>query len=333
MHIVHGIRPSRREFFVYHAQAAARFTGQENDMAINMEYLSHFIVAAEYLNFTMAAERLFMSQSTLSRQIKDLEDECGVSLFIRNGRSVALTKAGQTLYEAGRPLLAHLDQVTDLISRSGAHADQRIQIYSVPAFFDVLTDVYRQMKARGIGVEFCIHHLQQQDPIALLETDAVDFLITYSPFLREDAKYVRIPFARESFCAVCSPTHPLAARESVTIDECLRENVLFGKEFPLLLRRGSSFIPHIETMEDNNLQLTLPSYYPLVCLNEGILILPVSSARSFVSGLRYIPISDPELVHDVILVYRKSRYLSPVSRVFVEELDRAKDLTSLPVTP
>lgn len=291
-------------------------------MAINMEYLAHFIVAAEYCNFKLAAERLFMNPSTLSRQIKDLEDECGVTLFIRNGRSVELTQAGKSLCEVGRPLLAHLDQVTELVSRSGARTDPRITLYSVPAFFDALTEVIRRVRLRDSRIEFCIHHLQQEDIGALLDTDAIEFLVTYGPFLDDDPRNACLPLTREGFCAVCSPTHPLAQRESVTLDECLRENILFGADFPLLLRRGRETIEPDE-MSKGSAKLSLPSYYAPVCLNEGIVILPASS--SFAPGLRYLPISDPEVRCDIVVAWRKSRALSDAGRLFVDELTQLQN--------
>ena len=286
-------------------------------MAINMEYLSHFIVAAEYHNFTLAAERLFMSQSTLSRQIKDLEEECGVPLFIRNGRTVDLTLAGRALYDAGRPLLAHLEQVTDLVSRSGTYMGKRIIIYSIPGFFDELTEAYRRIRASGIQAEIVMNSMQQQDPLALLELDAVDFIVTYSPFLKADPQYVRIPFAEESFCVACGPTHPFAHRESVTLDECLRETVFFGKDFPMALRQGASSIASGD-LPEGKVSMNLESAYAPIVLGEGTVILPASACRDYASDLCYIPISDPELVHQVILVYRSNNTLSPAARTYAD---------------
>lgn len=286
-------------------------------MAINMEYLSHFIVAAEYHNFTLAAERLFMSQSTLSRQIKDLEEECGVPLFIRNGRTVDLTVAGRALYDAGRPLLAHLEQVTDLVARSGSYVGRRVNIYSVPGYFDELTEAYRRIKKSGLQAEIVMNNMQQQDPLALLELDAVDFIVTYGPFLKEDQQYVRIPFTEESFCAVCGPAHPFAARESVTLDDCLREKVFFGKDFACVLRQGTSVIAPGE-LSESKVSMSLESAYAPIVLGEGIVILPTSACREYASDLRYIPISDPQLVHQVILVYRSKNVLSPAAKSYAD---------------
>lgn len=286
-------------------------------MAINMEYLAHFLVAAEYHNFTLAAERLFMSQSTLSRQIKDLEEECGVPLFIRNGRTVDLTQAGRTLYDSGRPLLNHLDQVTSLVQRSGTYVDSRICVYSIPGFLDEMTEAYRRIKAAGVQAEIVINSMQQQDPMSVLEVDEVDFLITYDAFLKKDKHYVCIPFRKDPFCVACSSEHPFAGRESVTLSECQRENVLFGLDLAMLIRQGSqNFAP--SGLPEGGHNTTLESFYAPVKLTEGIVILPSSSSRDYASDLCYIPISDPGLEMTDILVYNSSNSLSAAAKYYAD---------------
>lgn len=61
---------------------------------MDIRQLRYFITVAEHLNFTKAANQLYVAQSAISHQIADLEDQVGVKLFIRNKRSVQLTPAG-----------------------------------------------------------------------------------------------------------------------------------------------------------------------------------------------------------------------------------------------
>src|SRR5271156_6916026 len=79
----------------------------------SLDLLNGFEAAARLLSFTKAGEELYLSQSAVSRQIQELEDQLGLSLFERRHRALALTEAGQTLYAAAAQALATMRAVTD----------------------------------------------------------------------------------------------------------------------------------------------------------------------------------------------------------------------------
>ena len=286
-------------------------------MSINLDYLANFIIAAEYRSFTNAAERLFINQSTLSRQMQALEESLHTPLFIRNGKNLSLTRAGQVLYETGQTLLLQAGEVQKMVQDAANYENNRITIFSIPAVVEGTAEAQRILQSRGFHPDIIIHHLQSEDTQALLSSNTVDFLITYSSYIEERSlsDCVRIPFSREGFCAVCAPDHPLAQHKSVTFRECLKQNVLFGLGFPGLL-------PHAvaEPGDSSNPGRTLESYHDSVLLGEGILVLPSCVARGFASDLSYIPISDPNMRYNIELVYKKHRPFSPVCRAYAEAI-------------
>lgn len=84
---------------------------------MNNETLRYFRYIAKYKNITQAAKHLFISQSTLSRNIMALENELGVKLFLRNNKMVELTEAGEVLYKNSQSLIDHMDTLTrDVVS-------------------------------------------------------------------------------------------------------------------------------------------------------------------------------------------------------------------------
>ncbi len=89
---------------------------------MTLEALRYFQYIAKYKNLTLAARHLFISQSTLSRQMMALEDELGVLLFVRNNKQMELTPAGEKLYHKNQSLLSHFDSViNDVQSVSQKH--------------------------------------------------------------------------------------------------------------------------------------------------------------------------------------------------------------------
>lgn len=80
-------------------------------MNVNTQQMRYFMELARCLNFTRAAANLYVAQPTLSQQIAELEAQLGVTLFIRNSRSVALTPAGEILYKSYPNLEAQIAQV------------------------------------------------------------------------------------------------------------------------------------------------------------------------------------------------------------------------------
>ena len=89
------------------------------ELPVELRQLRYFVAVAEELHFGRAADRLHMSQSPLSRAIRELERELGVVLFVRTTRRVELTPAGETLLERARKALAELDLAVDAARRAG----------------------------------------------------------------------------------------------------------------------------------------------------------------------------------------------------------------------
>jgi DNA-binding transcriptional LysR family regulator len=97
-------------------------------MDVSVRKLRYFLVVAEELHFTRAAARLFIAQQSLSKQIRELEEQLGTTLFRRSRRTVELTDAGCVLVERIRPVLAAFDDAIDATRRTGLHQPRLLRI-------------------------------------------------------------------------------------------------------------------------------------------------------------------------------------------------------------
>ncbi len=89
-------------------------------MLTKFSHLSYFVAIAEEQSFNKAAARLHLSQPTLSRQIRDLETQLGVELFVRGRDGTTLTKAGELMLEHARDLLAEREALVRAVQRTSA---------------------------------------------------------------------------------------------------------------------------------------------------------------------------------------------------------------------
>ncbi|MBP1736879.1 MAG: LysR family transcriptional regulator [Oscillospiraceae bacterium] len=285
---------------------------------LNLEYLEHFLITTKYMSFTVAAEKLFMNQSTLSRQISALEEECRAALFDRTGRMLRLTDAGLKLQEEGAALLSLQGQVVNSVRAVASLASSKLNIYTVPGYFPSLDCIYERMYRLYPNIELSVYHLKMMELSASLSNDTADFGITYETHFQKDPQFVIQPLETEPFVVICSPDHPFSARnEAVTFEECLHETILFGADFPLFLKGkiSSDFFKYPACPES-----TLESLRYLVLMNAGIIILPSGSANSCLPGLSRVPIRDQDLRHRVVLIYKRDKSLSTACQLFLNEV-------------
>ena len=102
------------------------------DLPVDLRQLRYFVAVAEELHFGRAAERLHMSQSPLSRAIRELERELGVVLFVRTTRHVELTPAGTALLDRSRRALAEIDAAVDEARRAAKPGESTLTIGFTP---------------------------------------------------------------------------------------------------------------------------------------------------------------------------------------------------------
>lgn len=113
---------------------------------MEFRHIRYFLVLSEELHFRRASDKLFIAQPALSRQIKDLEDELGVTLFKRDRRNVSLTLAGKYLQDEGYKLLKHVETIQSSISEVGSTLSGLVNIgYIGSAMNAILPDLIRQI--------------------------------------------------------------------------------------------------------------------------------------------------------------------------------------------
>ncbi|WP_295524261.1 LysR family transcriptional regulator [uncultured Pseudacidovorax sp.] len=190
-----------------------------------MPELRVFLAVAESGHFTRAAERLGMSQSSLSAALGKLERELGARLFDRHTRACRMTDAGTALLPAARRLVADWDHLVADAQDFGRFARGRVAVAAPNAQCALLLPpVIRAFGESHPGVRVVLHDVPEHEVHALVRSGAADLGIATQTDARSDL--VASPLQSDEFVAVMAPDHPLAARRSLEWSQLARAPVI-----------------------------------------------------------------------------------------------------------
>ena len=193
---------------------------------MELRQLKYFEAVARTLSFTEAARRLFVSQSTLSQQIKVLEDEIGSLLFERDTHGVRLTEAGALLLPVVRKMIQDTDLCRQQIRDIKKTLTGELNIGITFSFRDLTTEAILQFLKQYPGVKLNIYYRTSSELGEMLREGDLDFVLAFkSPRMHEDLEYETLFEYRLS--AVMRSDHPLAGRASVSISDL--------KNYPVVL--------------------------------------------------------------------------------------------------
>jgi DNA-binding transcriptional LysR family regulator len=205
-------------------------------MDVEMRHLRALLALAEELNFTRAAERLHLTQQALSGQIRQLEERVGTQLVQRDSHGVQLTRAGATLLEHARPLLAGAERAILATRAAGAELPRLTVGYVAPFTRRLVAPVFDTFYETHPETEVTIHFAGFLDPLGGLRGGPADVAILYGEF-EHDGIELRLLFSEPRGIAIAAD-HPLATHSEITIEELVAEPLV---EVPVRDRIWSDF--------------------------------------------------------------------------------------------
>ena len=244
---------------------------------MDLRSLLYFVTVAEEQNITRAAERLNMSQPPLSSQIKSLEEELGVQLFIRGKRRLSITEAGSLLYRRAKQLLELADQTQqELRSMEGLSGSLRISLVEGRAPY-LLSRWISGFRSEYPRVAFSLWNGGGDEVLERLSRGLADLALVAAPYNTELLDGFAV--GREPWAAMLSKKHPFASEPG----EFLPLAKLIGE--PLFIPSRQSRAEAIrtwfaETGAEPNIVGDLSHYIDAVALaeqNAGICIYPMTT--------------------------------------------------------
>jgi len=289
---------------------------------VERRLLTYFLMVCEELHFTRAAERLGISQPTLSHQIALLEHQVGTPLFTRIGKRTYLSEAGQLLRAHALRAVHELDMAQAAIDELRGLKRGRLRIGC--AGNHLLLSAIASFHARYPAIELSVQELATEETREGLLANRLDLGVVYLPL--EDEQLRSVPLFDDELELAVKADHPLAGRASVPLGE-LREHPLALLQGKFLVRQffdryceaeGFRVSPAVEMS-------TLESLLRMAEAGVGGAVLPRSylETTSAPGPVRRIRLTGPAPKRTVGLVYRREERLRAAVSAFIAELSGA----------
>jgi DNA-binding transcriptional LysR family regulator len=197
---------------------------------VELRHVRYFIAVAEYLNFSKAAQQLHIAQPPLSRQIRQLEEDLGVTLFLRNKRSVALTKPGQIFLDEARKLVVQAGHAMEAARHAQKGESGVVRIGIASGLGGMVSKVVFEHRKRLPAIE-----IECRDVFSSFQNDALRKGEIDIGFLRPPLDQLNLDcelLFEEEFVVVLPKRHKLAKRRFLRLKEIADEPlIIFDRNF------------------------------------------------------------------------------------------------------
>lgn len=276
---------------------------------MNLRDLRYFVALAETRHFGKAAERSFVSQPTLSAQIKKLETYLGVQLIERQPRKVTLTETGAKILPLARRVLQESDEIVSLARNEHDPLSGKLKVALIPTIGPYLLPlVARKLRKQLPRLKLMLYEYQTQPLLEKLRAGDIDLGILALPVPLDGLEV--LPLYNEDFTLAVPTASALAKKSNVKIDDLTGETLLLLEDGHCLRDQALDVCSRIDVKESEDYRATsLETLRQMVAAGLGITLLPELATRGpFGSGqgLAVRAFAKPVPSRSVGAVWRKS---------------------------
>lgn len=295
---------------------------------MNTGRIYEFLVLAKLLNFSKAADALYISQSVLSKHIQELEEELGSPVLIRNTHGVALTEAGKVLLKEAPELINKCDStLRRLRSRnSWSKGSIRIGIAMEFAYSNHIRQSFHTFSARYPDIELKYDVFSGN----MLSHVAREYDILFTPCIYHDIpeNIHRLLLRRHGTYAILPPQHPLISTAAIYLHQLVGQTIIVPYAQELFGPYAQNWIPaekatkgQLSIIKVDNLSTALF----LVSMGKGICIAPRYVKNMLSPETFIVSISDQNCRFDEYLYYNETD--NDAAKLFYEEYQNMPDIT------
>ena len=272
--------------------------------------LQYVLAVAEHKNFTLAAEKCFVTQPTLSMQIQKIEEELNVLIFDRSKKPIQLTDIGQKIVNQAKNIVIEADRIKDIVEHQKGFIGGEFRLGIIPTIMPTLLPMFlNNFIKKYPKIKLVIEELNTEDIILRLKNGHLDAAIAATPL--EDEKIKEIVLYYEPFVAYIPESYAISQKNELDVSDLNIDDIL-------LLQDGHCFRDGILNLcksqsvsTKNSFQLESGSFETLIKLADeglGTTLLPylhtLDLKEKDKSKLRHF--KEPKPAREVSLIYPKN---------------------------
>jgi LysR family hydrogen peroxide-inducible transcriptional activator len=290
---------------------------------VNFRALQYFVKLADLRHFSKAAEACFVSQPTLSTQIKKLEEELGVQLVERSPKRIMLTPVGEEVAGRARLVLNDIEQIRAVARRSSNPAEGTLRLGLFPTLAPYfLPHVVPRIREKYPRLRLQLAEEKTEDLLTMLQSGRLDTALLALPINAEGLE-IEVLF-EEPFVLALPDSHALAGKREITLEDLRGAELLLLEEGHCLRDHALEVCTMAEAHERVDFHATsMETLRQMVAADVGITLMPLLSVKPPIATTAHVvlrPFSPPAPSRTVALVWRGSSALSAFLREFAQTL-------------
>lgn len=272
--------------------------------------LQYVLAVAEHKNFTLAADKCFVTQPTLSMQIQKVEEELNIQIFDRTKKPIQLTEIGQKIANQAKNIVNEADRMKDIVEQQKGFIGGEFKLGIIPTVMPTLLPMFLNTFVKKYPkVKLIIEELNTDDIILRLKNGNLDAAIAATPLNEEKLKEIVIYY--EPFVAYIPEKHRIADKKEIEVSDLNLDEIL-------LLQDGHCFRDGIlnlcknqDVAPANNFQIQSGSFETLIKLADeglGLTLLPYLHTLDLKENdkLKLKHFKDPKPAREISLIFPKT---------------------------
>lgn len=272
--------------------------------------LQYVLAVAEYKNFTLAAEKCFVTQPTLSMQIQKIEEELGIQIFDRTKKPIKLTDIGEKIVNQAKNIVNEADRIQDIVHYQKGFIGGEFRLGIIPTIMPTLLPMFlTNFIKKYPKVKLIIEELNTDEIISKLNNGHLDAAIAATPLKEEKIKEIVLYF--EPFVAYIPENHSNFTKKEIDVSDLNVDEILLLQDGHCFRDGILNFCKNVGNTDKNNFQLESGSFETLIKLADeglGITLLPFLHTLDLndknKTKLRHF--KEPKPAREVSLIYPKT---------------------------